>query len=87
MKSQLITEAIQAFKLTLNPESKFYNQDIIEFKNAISKKSAQDIKDHINRLKSYSSKYFEKKVNKELSKLDKQGMFNIKNFSPDNCLD
>lgn len=80
-------ERVEQFKKTLNKNSKFYNEDLQNFIDNISKESAKQSKISLSRVGSYSTKQFQSKVNKEIEKMDKSGMFNVKKMHALNSLD
>ena len=47
----------------------------------------EEIKETLDRLNAYTSKSFEKQVNSEINKMNKAGLFDIKNMKVTNCLD
>lgn len=87
MKKQLIKTAIELFTKTLDKKSKFYQQDITDFKNRIQSASAQQLEQSINNMSYMASKKSDIDFERETRKLDKAGMFNIGNMKPINALD
>jgi hypothetical protein len=87
MKKQLITQAVKLYKKSLNPKSKWFNQDVTDFKSQLENKSIAELKEQVSRLSVYDSSKFKKDANKEVSKLNKGGMFDISNMSGKNALD
>ncbi len=77
-KQVLINNCIAAYKKTLKQDSKFFAQDVENFTHEIQKKNVRELVEHLERLEYYQSKAFESVVNKEVNKLQKGGMFNIK---------
>lgn len=80
-------ERVEQYKSTLNKSSKFYNEDLQNFINNISKESAEQSKKSISRVGSYSTKQFKAKVEREIEKMDNSGMFNVKKMHALNSLD
>lgn len=86
MKKQLINKLVLNYKKTLNVNSKWYEQDLAVFKDNVSKLSLKELQDKLDRLNQYDTTLV-KKAKKEISKLNKAGMFDITNMSNKNCLD
>lgn len=89
MKAQLIKKAVELYKLTLNTNSKFYADDVRDFKANISGLSETQINEKISRLNAITSNKstFNKSVEKEMRKMDNAGMFNVSSMAPKNALD
>jgi len=80
-------ERVNQFKKTLNKTSKFYNEDLQNFINNVSKENKKDSETKLSRIGCLNSKQFEIKVKSEIKKLDRAGMFSPTNMKPINCLD
>ena len=87
MKS-IITAAIEQYKKTINPASKWYTQDIADFKQRISVLPTKEVERILNNLSSMNNgnSNFNKSVKSEVKALNKAGMFEMKNLSPNKCL-
>ena len=83
MKTGLINDC----KNRLNKNSKWYNDDVADFKSNLNKCSDSRIKEMYSNSIAFDSKSFEKFVEKEERKLLKAGMYNMSNLKPQNCLD
>ena len=85
----MIIEAVEIYAGTLNPNSKFYNEDLQNFKRGISAKSEEEIKLHIDRLIQFSNpkSQFNLSADKEVRKMDKGGMYDVNRLKPINALD
>jgi hypothetical protein len=86
MKKDMISQAVALYKKTLNPNSKWFSQDVEDFKNQLAKESVSVIKEKISRLSVYDSKAFKKEIDKHISVLGKGGMFDVKNMDGKNAL-
>lgn len=87
MKKQLIKTAIELFTKTLDKKSKFYSQDISDFKIRIQSTSIQQLQQSVNNMSYMASKKSDIDFERETTKLDKAGMFNIGNMKTINALD
>lgn len=87
MKRQLITTAIQLFTNTLDKRSKFYSQDLADFKTKINSVSFEQLQSSVNNMSYMASKKSDLDFDRETRKLDKAGMFNIGNMKSINALD
>lgn len=87
MKKQLINESVRLFTNTLDKKSKWYNQDLTDFKQRIQCASIEQIKASINNMSYAQSEKSEIDFNKETRRLEKAGMFNISNMKHINALD
>jgi len=83
MKTALINDC----KNRLNKNSKWYSEDVADFKSNLNKVSDSRIKEMYSNIVAFNSKSFEKFVEKEERKLLKAGMYNMNNLKPQNCLD
>lgn len=83
MKKALINDC----KNRLNKNSKWYNDDVVDFKNNLNKCSDSRIKEMYNNSIVFNSKSFEKFIDKEKEKLLKAGMYNMNNLKSQNSLD
>lgn len=88
-KKELIKKLVSLYKLRLNPQSKFYTQDIQEYKERLSFDNVTELKRKLSNLESYSNEKssFNKTVKKEISKMDKNGLFDINKIKSKNMLD
>lgn len=80
-------ERVEQYKKTLNKNSKFYNEDLQNFISNITKETASKSKSCLSRVGSYSDKKEQSKIKKEIEKMDKSGMFDIKKMHAANSLD
>jgi len=80
-------ERINQFEKTLNKNSKFYNEDLQNFINNVSKENKQKSEKSLSRVGYLNSDIFAKKVKKEINKLDDAGLFNISKMKVNNSLD
>ena len=71
----------------LNKNSKWYQEDVADFKSNINKVSDSRIKEMYRNMVAFNSKSFEKWVAQEEGKMKKAGLFDMKNLKPQNCLD
>lgn len=82
-------EIVSLFKSSLHKDSKFYEQDLADFKRTLAGKSESEAKEQLARLRALSGldAAFNNTVSKEMDKLDKSGMFSMHNMKPTNALD
>lgn len=80
-------QAIELFKETLNPSSKFYAEDLQHFINGISLASKDHVRQTVNNLSYARSKKADNDFNRETKRMEIAGMFNIGNMHPRNSLD
>ncbi len=85
-KQELIKQAVKLFKGTLNPQSKWYNQDMTDYYNRIQFASVEQIKTSINNMSYAGSKKVDSDVKREIAKLEQAGMFDVKSMKPINQL-
>lgn len=84
----LRNEWIKEYEKTLVPNSKFYDQDLQDFtKNVNACKDKMRMAKAIENLKALRSKAFDRFCEKEVSRMEEAGLFNINNFKPINALD
>jgi len=85
LKAQLLNE----FKKSLNADSKWFNEDMENFKSRLNGQSENELKRQLGNLVALNggSAKFNKEVNDHLKELDKAGMFEMGNMSPLNALD
>lgn len=83
MKATLVKNYISG----LNKSSKWYEQDIADYKCNIDNISNAKLKEMYDNSIAFNSKSFEKIVAREESKLLKAGMFDINKLKPQNSLD
>jgi uncharacterized heparinase superfamily protein len=86
MKNRLIEELTQEFKRTLNPASKFIAEDIANFKRIAASKTEKELREQLNRMQYMNGGKFDRDCKKIVSKLDRGGMYEIKNMNPLNAL-
>lgn len=89
MRKQLIQQLIEKYKKSLNQKSKWYSEDVKQYKKAISELSVDELNrklGNISALVDNDSK-FNRAVRKEITKLDNAGMYNISGMKPGNALD
>jgi len=88
-KQQLIKETIREYKKTLDPQSKWYQDDVVSFTTGIKKKTVSELQTTLGNLRSLNNPNSDlsRTVKKETRLLDNAGMFNIKNLSPIHALD
>lgn len=88
MKEKLIAELMKVWESSYrNKNSKWYNLDRLDYLDNIKRLSIDDLQKRLNNLTALNSKSFEKKVNAEINKMDKAGLFNIGGLSPIHQLD
>jgi hypothetical protein len=78
---------MKQWDLSHDKSSKWYLSDKMDFQSKLRMLDVAELKYKLNQLSSLNSINFEKKVNKEINKLDKAGMFNLGNMSPVHQLD
>ena len=71
----------------LNKDSKWYHEDVADFKNNLNKVSDSRVKEMYRNMVAFNSPSFEKWVEQEEGKMLKAGLFDMKNLKPQNCLD
>jgi len=84
-----IDKVIEAYKETLNPSSKWYEDDVNDFKRKISHKTEAELQQQLANILAISGKNqkFNSIVNKEINRMNKGGMFNVNAMKPINGLD
>jgi hypothetical protein len=89
MKKQLIAELTNLYKKSLNSSSKFYTQDVADFKKRAETKTEAQLRQQLANMKCIMG--MDSKVNKivntEVKRMDKAGMFKVGNMKPVNALD
>ncbi len=58
-----------------------------EYREYLNTKDADDLRDILSRKRYYASGQADREVERELKKMDRAGMFNIGNLSPEHALD
>ena len=86
-RKQLIAELLAEYRKSLNPSSKWFTQDIQEFKEKVSELRTSEVAERLRNRRAFNSPAFEKLVAKEEAKLNKAGMYDIGNMRPENALD
>ena len=79
-RKQAIAELLKLWESTQNKSSRWFPQDKADFLSNVSKLSDDDVEMKLDRFRALTSKSFERAVDRELSKLDKAGMFNVRNI-------
>ena len=89
MKNSLVNQLVANYKKTLNPSSKWFTQDVADFKTNISRLSVKELEQKLGRISQYvnDNSFLSKQVNKEIKNMDKAGMFNINKMKAANCMD
>mgnify|MGYP001768575897 CR=1 FL=1 len=89
MKKQLINQVVASFKKSLNPNSKWYAQDLADFKARVSQLSVKELQEKAERLGAFynPNSLLNRTANAEIKRMSKGGMFNVGNMKPENCLD
>ena len=84
-----IDKVIEAYKETLNPSSKWYEDDLNDFKCRISHKTESELMQQLANILAVSGK--DKRVNSivnnEINRMSRGGMFNVNTMKPINGLD
>ena len=89
MKTSLVNELVANFKKTLKPSSKWFAQDVEDFKSNVEKLSVDELQirwGNMNAMRNENSS-FNKAIRAEEKKMLKSGMFNVGCMKPENCLD
>ncbi len=88
-RSALIRVALREFEQTLSIASKWYDEDLANFKKGIALKTDQELETTVSRLRCLNGKNpsFNGMIAKELAFLEQGGMFDLNNAKPENCLD
>lgn len=86
-RTELINRVCKEYSKSLRPDSKFYKEDMDHFRTEVSKKTTKEIEEHLNRLTFFHSKTMDKIVDREMRKLDRGGMFDVRKMKPGNQLD
>ena len=89
MKTSLVNQLVANFKRTLNPSSKWFAQDVADFKANVSRLSVKELEQKLGRFNAMNDEKstFNKAVKKEVRLMDKSGLFNVSNMKPANCMD
>lgn len=89
MKAELISKTVKAYLKRVNKNSKWFAQDLATFKAGIAKETPAQL---IQRLSNWcamddENSTFNKAVKAEEKRMDKAGLFNVRNMKPVNALD
>jgi hypothetical protein len=76
-RDKLINKIVANYKQTLNQNSKWFSQDVQEFRKNLSVLSVKELIEKLARLSYYNSQTFERQANREINTLDKAGMYNL----------
>lgn len=89
MKKQLIDQVVKNFKTTLNSSSKWFIEDLSNFKKGVSEKSVKELEQMISNFNAMNDENssFNRSIRSEEKRMLKCGMFNVNNMKPFNCLD
>lgn len=89
MKSSLVNQLVANFKKTLNPSSKWFAQDVADFKANVSRLSVKELEQKLGRFTALNDEKstFNKTVKAEVKLMDKSGLFNVSSMKLENCLD
>ena len=85
-KQEKISTCVKYWLKSQKP-SKWLEQDKKDYIAFLNRKSDEELNQTFNNLSALNSDRFEHKVNKELDKMDKSGLFNISKMTPFNALD
>lgn len=85
-QTKLVNELVNEYKKTLDVNSKWYSEDLHSFKAQVSKLSASELKEKLERMSFMNGKTFAKQVSKEVRLMDKSGMFEAKKLGAYNAL-
>ena len=87
--SQIKTKLVAEYKKSLNPSSKWYNEDLNTFKERLKGKKKSELERQLNNMLCIngSNVAFNNAIKKEMKKMEKAGMYNIKNMKATNALD
>ena len=75
------------YMASLNPRSKWYDQDLAEFIENVKKESPALSLIRLKNVEALQSEAFEKEVAKEEAKMAKAGLYDIGKMKPKNALD
>ena len=89
MKNSLVNQLVSNFKKTLNSTSKWFAQDVADFKANVSSLSVKELEQKLSRFTAMTDEKstFNKVVKKEVSLMNNSGLFNVSNMKAVNCLD
>ena len=88
--SDIRSKLLKEYKKTLDPSSKFYNEDLNTFKSRINRETSKDkLERQLGNLICLSGKNiaFNKKVRQISKELERGGMYDVKSMKPENALD
>lgn len=87
--SELDKQLILVYKRTLRPNSKWFAQDLADFRRHISQKTTQEKQRILNNLRNLTEddSPLAKEVEREIKSLDKAGMYDIRKIGPEHQLD
>ena len=89
MKNSLVNQLVANFKKTLNPSSKWFAQDVADFKANVLRLSVKELEQKLGRFAALNDEKstLNKVVRKEVKLMDKSGLFNVSNMKLANCMD
>jgi hypothetical protein len=82
-KAQAAARLVRAYKKTLNPKCKYIKEYVQDYKKHVQKYSLTELKQQYEK---WYGKATEKAVQREIKKMDKAGMFDIKKMKPSDAL-
>ena len=68
-------QLVAIYESSLNKESKWYQEDLANYKSNIARITPEEQQHLLNNIKALNSKVFENFVNREVNKMDKAGMY------------
>lgn len=87
--NQLRSEILKVFKLSLNPNSKWYQQDLKDFTSILKTRTEKELQQQLANMRGIVG--LDPEVNKlcalEEKRMEKAGMYNLGNMKPENALD
>lgn len=87
IKSEMIRDMMRNWERSNNPDSRFYNDDRTSYFRYISALDMKTLREkHSNSIALHSER-FERMIERETNKMDRAGMFNVRNMKPENALD
>ena len=89
MKKVLINQLVENFKTMLNPQSKFYKEDLANFKEKVSTLSVNELKERVGRMNAMNDENseFNRAVRRETKRMEAAGMFDVGKMKQDNAID
>ncbi len=82
--SELKLKLIKEYKKSLDKNSKWFNSDLENYKEGLKGKSSKDLQRMLDNIICLNggNKEFNKKIVREINKLEKAGMFDVSSLSP-----